>query len=172
MSDVIHHARPTATQSSVNNRRLQFRADIRARAAAFMPAPTIIPQIEPGPIPRKVWLSSDDLAFGPIVLPGAVDVVLPTCAEIVRVTAKHFAIPRVEMLSARRQADLSMARQIAMYLCTTLTLRSLPFIGRVVGDRDHTTVISSVRKIQGEICAGNAAVITAVDTLTAQLGGA
>lgn len=170
MNDVIHHARPTATQAGVNNRRLKFRADIQARANAFRPAPAIVPQIEPEPILRKVWRSQDDIAFGPVVMAGAVDMVLPTCAEIVRMTAVHFGIPKVEMLSARRQSDMAMARHVAMYLCSTMTLRSLPFIGRAVGDRDHTTVLSGLRKIQGEICAGNSVIIKAIDTLTFQLG--
>jgi chromosomal replication initiator protein len=40
-------------------------------------------------------------------------------------------------------------RQIAMYLAKTLTLRSLPEIGRRFGGRDHTTVLHAVRKIEG-----------------------
>jgi chromosomal replication initiator protein len=39
-------------------------------------------------------------------------------------------------------------RQIAMYLAKTLTLRSLPEIGRRFGGRDHTTVLHAVRKIE------------------------
>ena len=40
-------------------------------------------------------------------------------------------------------------RQVAMYLAKTLTLRSLPEIGRRFGGRDHTTVLHAVRKIEG-----------------------
>ena len=40
-----------------------------------------------------------------------------------------------------------MPRQIAMYLAKSLTLRSLPEIGRRFGGRDHTTVLHAVRKI-------------------------
>ena len=39
-------------------------------------------------------------------------------------------------------------RQVAMYLAKTLTLRSLPEIGRRFGGRDHTTVLHSVRKVE------------------------
>jgi chromosomal replication initiator protein len=39
-------------------------------------------------------------------------------------------------------------RQVAMYLAKTLTLRSLPEIGRRFGGRDHTTVLHAVRKIE------------------------
>jgi chromosomal replication initiator protein len=40
-------------------------------------------------------------------------------------------------------------RQVALYLAKTLTLRSLPEIGRRFGGRDHTTVLHAVRKIEG-----------------------
>jgi chromosomal replication initiator protein len=42
-------------------------------------------------------------------------------------------------------------RQIGMYLSKQLTTRSLPEIGRRFGDRDHTTVLHAIRKIEGEI---------------------
>jgi chromosomal replication initiator protein len=42
-------------------------------------------------------------------------------------------------------------RQIAMYLAKSLTLRSLPEIGRRFGGRDHTTVLHAVRKIEGMV---------------------
>jgi chromosomal replication initiator protein len=52
-------------------------------------------------------------------------------------------------LSSRRTANVVRPRQIAMYLAKTLTLRSLPEIGRRFGGRDHTTVLHAVRKIEG-----------------------
>jgi chromosomal replication initiator protein len=51
-------------------------------------------------------------------------------------------------LSSRRTANVVRPRQIAMYLAKTLTLRSLPEIGRRFGGRDHTTVLHAVRKIE------------------------
>ena len=52
------------------------------------------------------------------------------------------------LLSSRRTANVVRPRQIAMYLAKTLTLRSLPEIGRRFGGRDHTTVLHAVRKIE------------------------
>jgi chromosomal replication initiator protein len=46
-------------------------------------------------------------------------------------------------------------RQIGMYLSKQLTTRSLPEIGRRFGDRDHTTVLHAIRKIEGEISGDN-----------------
>jgi chromosomal replication initiator protein len=54
-----------------------------------------------------------------------------------------------DLLSSRRTANVVRPRQVAMYLAKTLTLRSLPEIGRRFGGRDHTTVLHAVRKIEG-----------------------
>jgi chromosomal replication initiator protein len=69
--------------------------------------------------------------------------------DIQRVVARHYNVSRADMLSARRTAVVVRPRQVAMYLSKTLTLRSLPEIGRRFGGRDHTTVLHAVRKIEG-----------------------
>ena len=51
------------------------------------------------------------------------------------------------MLSARRSRSLARPRQIAMYLAKQFTTNSLPDIGRKFSNRDHTTVIHAVKKI-------------------------
>ncbi|MBX6425940.1 MAG: chromosomal replication initiator protein DnaA [Variibacter sp.] len=68
--------------------------------------------------------------------------------DIQRAVARHFNVSRADMLSSRRTANVVRPRQIAMYLAKTLTLRSLPEIGRRFGGRDHTTVLHAVRKIE------------------------
>jgi len=68
---------------------------------------------------------------------------------IQRTVARDFNVSRSDMLSSRRTANVVRPRQIAMYLAKTLTLRSLPEIGRRFGGRDHTTVLHAVRKIEG-----------------------
>ncbi len=80
---------------------------------------------------------------------------LPTAERRVRVedvqrtVCRHYRITREDLLSQRRAAHVVKPRQIAMYLAKTLTLRSLPEIGRRFGGRDHTTVLHAVRKIDG-----------------------
>ncbi|MFG1464466.1 chromosomal replication initiator protein DnaA [Xanthobacter sp. DSM 24535] len=76
--------------------------------------------------------------------------------EILRVVAKHYNVSRADLLSQRRTANVVKPRQIAMYLAKTLTLRSLPEIGRRFGGRDHTTVLHAVRKIDGLIATDRA----------------
>ncbi|WP_395664856.1 chromosomal replication initiator protein DnaA [Methylocella sp.] len=69
--------------------------------------------------------------------------------DIQKLVATHFNVSRADILSSRRTANVVRPRQIAMYLSKTLTLRSLPEIGRRFGGRDHTTVLHAVRKIDG-----------------------
>jgi len=67
--------------------------------------------------------------------------------DIQKLVASHYQVSRADILSSRRTANVVRPRQIAMYLAKTLTLRSLPEIGRRFGGRDHTTVLHAVRKI-------------------------
>ncbi|WP_245479659.1 chromosomal replication initiator protein DnaA, partial [Hansschlegelia zhihuaiae] len=67
--------------------------------------------------------------------------------DIQRIVAKHYQVSRADVLSSRRTQNVVRPRQVAMYLSKTLTLRSLPEIGRRFGGRDHTTVLHAVRKI-------------------------
>jgi chromosomal replication initiator protein len=69
--------------------------------------------------------------------------------DIQKLVATHFNVSRADILSSRRTANVVRPRQIAMYLSKTMTLRSLPEIGRRFGGRDHTTVLHAVRKIEG-----------------------
>ena len=61
---------------------------------------------------------------------------------------QFFKISKNEMLSARRSRYLVRPRQTAIYLTKLLTSKSLPEIGRSFSNRDHTTVIHSVKTIE------------------------
>ncbi len=64
------------------------------------------------------------------------------------VVCQFFKISKNEMLSARRSRYLVRPRQTAIYLAKLLTSKSLPEIGRSFSNRDHTTVIHSVKTIE------------------------
>jgi len=64
------------------------------------------------------------------------------------VVCKFFKISKNEMLSSRRSRYLVRPRQTAIYLAKILTSKSLPEIGREFSNRDHTTVIHSVKTIE------------------------
>ena len=61
---------------------------------------------------------------------------------------KFFKISKTEMLSSRRSRYLVRPRQTAIYLTKLLTTKSLPEIGRDFSNRDHTTVIHSIKTIE------------------------
>jgi chromosomal replication initiator protein len=75
--------------------------------------------------------------------------------DIQRVVARQYNVSRSDLLSSRRTANVVRPRQVAMYLAKTLTLRSLPEIGRRFGGRDHTTVLHAVRKIEALVAKDN-----------------
>ena len=67
--------------------------------------------------------------------------------SIQNLVAAHFNLNIQELLSPRRLRSLARPRQIAMYLAKQHTTNSLPDIGRKFSNRDHTTVIHAVKKI-------------------------
>ncbi len=67
--------------------------------------------------------------------------------DILRIVSKHFGVNRSDLLSSRRNRSIVRPRQVGMYLAKQLTSRSLPEIGRRFGNRDHTTVLHAIRKI-------------------------
>ena len=71
-----------------------------------------------------------------------------TVDEIQKQVASHFHIRVADMFSARRSRQIARPRQIAMYLAKNLTSLSYPEIGRRFGNRDHTTIMHAVRKVE------------------------
>ncbi|MBF0096102.1 MAG: chromosomal replication initiator protein DnaA [Magnetococcales bacterium] len=70
-----------------------------------------------------------------------------TIEEIQKKVADYYQIRLPDLRSAKRARQFSHPRQVAMYLCKQLTKHSFPEIGKQFGDRDHTTVMHAVRKI-------------------------
>jgi chromosomal replication initiator protein len=74
-----------------------------------------------------------------------------TIPNIQKTAAQFFQLKVSDLKSKKRSRDISVPRQIAMYICREFTQASLPEIGRQFGGKDHTTVIFSHRKISGLI---------------------
>ena len=68
--------------------------------------------------------------------------------EIQRKVAERYRIKLSDLSSDRRMRNIARPRQIAMYLCRTLTNKSLIEIGGHFGKKDHTTVLHAVRKVE------------------------
>jgi chromosomal replication initiator protein len=71
-----------------------------------------------------------------------------TIDEIQRKVADYYGLRLADLLSERRAREVARPRQIAMYLAKKMTPRSLPEIGRRFGNRDHTTVMHAVKKVE------------------------
>ena len=67
------------------------------------------------------------------------------------IVAEHFHITVDDIKGSKRNADVAFPRQVAMYLCNTMTQAGLKKIGSEMGNRDHTTVLHGFRKIDSEI---------------------
>ena len=71
--------------------------------------------------------------------------------RIQKIVSEYFQITIEDIRSKKRSSNISFPRQIAMYLCRTMTNESFPKIGTEFGGKDHTTVMHSVLKIEKEI---------------------
>ena len=76
---------------------------------------------------------------------------LPTADVIIEETAKYYEMTPEELKGQRKTRDTAYARQISMYLIRKLTNLSLKDIGSYYEGRDHTTVLSSIRKVERNI---------------------
>ena len=71
--------------------------------------------------------------------------------EIQKRVAIHYSIKLSDMSSTRRIRQVTLPRQVAMHLAKKLTTYSLPEIGKCFGDRDHTTVLHAIKKIETQM---------------------
>lgn len=70
--------------------------------------------------------------------------------QIIERTAKHFQVPIEDILGPKRDKDIVVPRQVAMYILRSELHLSFPKIARELGRKDHTTAIHSVEKIEKE----------------------
>ena len=71
-----------------------------------------------------------------------------TIEAIQKFVADYYNLKLAELKSRNNSKSVAMPRQIAMYLCKSLTHASLPEIGRSFGGKHHSTVIHSIRKVE------------------------
>ena len=73
---------------------------------------------------------------------------IPAPGYIIKATAEYYSLSEDELRGQNRSKNVAAARQISMYLIRTLTNMSLKDIGAQYEDRNHTTVLSSIRKVE------------------------
>ena len=95
---------------------------------------------------------------------------ITTVEDIQRIACGYFGIRLADLKSRRRHRAVSFPRMIAMYICRQRLGTSYPELGERFGGKDHTTVISAVRKIGGLVEAQDERVLGAVDAIERKLG--
>jgi chromosomal replication initiator protein len=71
-----------------------------------------------------------------------------TIESIQKFTADYYQLKVTDLKSRNNSKSVAMPRQVAMYLCKSLTHASLPEIGRSFGGKHHSTVIHSIKKVE------------------------
>jgi hypothetical protein len=79
------------------------------------------------------------------------DVPAPTARTIQHAVCAYYGVTLQDLLSPRRHAEIMRPRQVAVWLCRTMTALSMPKIGQLFGDRDHTTILAAIRKVAEQL---------------------
>ena len=94
-------------------------------------------------------LASAEEALKDIIYPNKVKEITPTL--IINVVAEHFGVKPEDITSKKRNSEFVQPRQVVMYLCNKYTQNSLANIGKILGKKDHTTVIHGIKKITADL---------------------
>ncbi len=98
---------------------------------------------------KEVTLALAEEALKDMVSPGESRAI--TVDSIMQVVADHYNLTTLDLVSQKRSKDIAYPRQIAMYLCRTMTDTSYQEIGRLMGGRDHSTVLHGTEKITSDL---------------------
>lgn len=92
-----------------------------------------------------------------------------TIELITQIVAEHFDITKEDLISTKKSNNIAHPRQICMYLCKTLTDSSYIDIAKYLGNRNHTTIIYGVQKIDKLLKSKDESVVNSVDVLTKKI---
>ena len=92
-----------------------------------------------------------------------------TPSYIVDIVADHFSLTPQEIYSKNRSNKIAYPRQIAMYMCRKYLNMALVDIGKAIGDKDHTTVMHAVKKIEEDIAKNDTSLQNILDILVKKL---
>ena len=94
-------------------------------------------------------IESAEEALKDVIYPNKPKEITPTL--IINVVAEHFGVKPEDITSKKRNSEFVQPRQVVMYLCRDLTDTSLINVGKILGKKDHTTVMHGVKKIEAEL---------------------
>ena len=111
-------------------------------------------------VPINIMLAAE--ALKDIISPNESRQITPE--YIIEIVAEHFSITVMDLKSSKRNSNIAIPRQIAMYLCRAMTDTPLKSIGIILGGRDHSTVSHGIDKITDEL-KGNDALNNTIDII-------
>ncbi|WP_170145735.1 helix-turn-helix domain-containing protein [Rhodoplanes elegans] len=160
------------------------RPDPEAQRRPFLiaipvPVPESAPEPTPGPAPITHVVEFDpDVAVrfengtvryrSPHTVPTRY--VMITHRRIVEIVGQHYGFSPMDLRAPRRDAPIVRARHLAYWMLRDVKGISLPEIGRVLGGRDHTSVLHGIRKVDAKIERGDAETLAAIAAVRAKLG--
>ena len=98
---------------------------------------------------REINLSLAEQVLKDIISPNEKKIITPE--YIISTVAEHFDLSLADIMGSKRVSKIVHPRQIAMYLCREMTDVSLIVIGKCMGNRDHTTIMHGIEKIEKEL---------------------
>ena len=111
-------------------------------------------------VPINIMLAAE--ALKDIISPNESRQITPE--YIIEIVAEHFSVTVMDLKSSKRNSNIAIPRQIAMYLCRAMTDTPLKSIGIILGGRDHSTVSHGIDKITDEL-KGNDALSNTIDII-------
>ena len=98
---------------------------------------------------KEVTLELAEQALKDIISPDEKKVITPE--YIISVVSEHYGVTPADLSGNKRNSKIVMPRQVAMYLCREIISTPLKNIGKALGNRDHTTVMHGIEKIENEL---------------------
>ena len=112
---------------------------------------------------KEITVEKAEEVLRDILLPNEKREVTPEL--IIQTVAEHYGITMADIAGHKRNNEIVVPRQIAMYLCRKMTEASLKNIGNLLGKRDHTTIINGHNKIEAELKSNNASIKNNIDII-------
>lgn len=98
---------------------------------------------------REINMELAEKVLKDIISPNQQRIVTPEF--IITTVAEHFDLTSEEITGSKRSSKVVLPRQIAMFLCREMTNVPLKGIGKYLGNRDHTTIMHGIEKIEKEL---------------------
>nr|WP_294677635.1 chromosomal replication initiator protein DnaA [uncultured Blautia sp.] len=98
---------------------------------------------------KEVTLELAEQALKDIISPNEKKIITPE--YIISVVSEHYGVTSADLCGNKRNAKIVMPRQVSMYLCREIISTPLKNIGKCLGNRDHTTVMHGIEKIEHEL---------------------